>query len=55
MEKIEQDLDSENKIMDIHKSNGKYDDAEKSRIKIEALEKEHEDRVLYEMHQRHKK
>jgi hypothetical protein len=34
LEKIELDLDNENKIMDIHKTNGKYDDAEKSRLKI---------------------
>ena len=38
LEKIEQDLDNENKIMEAHKVNGKYDDAEKSRLKIEALE-----------------
>ena len=55
IEKIEQDLENEVKIMDIHKKNGKYDDAEKSRLKIEALEKEHEDRTLTEMHQRHNK
>ena len=41
--------------MDVHKTNGKYDDAEKSRLKVEALEKEHEERVLYDMHHRHKK
>lgn len=46
LEKIELDLENENKIMDAHKKNGKYDDAEKSRVKIEELEKEHEDRVL---------
>ncbi len=52
---IENDLDQEEKLMHIHKTNSKYDDAEKSRLKIEALEKEHEERVLFDMHQRHKK
>ena len=41
--------------MEIHKTNGKYDEAEKSRVKIEQLEKEHDDRYLFEMHHRHKK
>ena len=27
VEKIEQELDNEEKIMDAHKTNGKYDDA----------------------------
>jgi hypothetical protein len=33
--------------MEIHKTNGKYDEAEKSRVKIEQLEKEHDDRYLF--------
>lgn len=52
---IENDIEQENKIMYVHQKNGNYGDAEKSRIKIETLEKEHETRAIYEMHQRHKR
>lgn len=41
--------------MFVHQKNGNYGDAEKSRVKIESLEKEHDERELFEMHQRHKK
>lgn len=34
IEVIESDLDQEDKLMYVHKTNGKYDDAEKSRLKI---------------------
>ena len=40
--------------MFIHEKNGNYDDAEKSRLKIEQLKKDHEVRSVYEMEQRHK-
>lgn len=55
IEVIENDLEQENKIMFVHQKNGNYGDAEKSRVKIESLEKEHDERELFEMHQRHKK
>lgn len=55
LEKLEQDIENEVKIMEVHKQSGKYDDAEKSRLKVESLEKEHEERVLTEMHQKHKR
>lgn len=55
IEVIENDLDQENKIMFVHQKNGNYGDAEKSRLKIEQLEKEHEERALYDMRLRHKK
>lgn len=55
IEVIANDLEQENKIMFVHQKNGNYGDAEKSRLKIESLEKEHDERALFEMHQRHKK
>jgi hypothetical protein len=36
---IENDLEAEKKLMEIHQVNCNYGDAEKSRLKIERLEK----------------
>ena len=40
--------------MYVHQKNGNYADAEKCRIKIEQLQKDHETRSLYELNIRHK-
>lgn len=41
--------------MDVHKRNGKYAEAEESRLKIEQLQRDLLSRELWEMGQRHKK
>jgi|LakMenEpi03Aug12_release.lakeMendotaPanAssembly.Ray.scaffolds.fasta_scaffold1993307_1 hypothetical protein len=40
--------------MFIHEKNGNYADAEKSRLKMEQLQKDHEARSIYELNVRHK-
>jgi hypothetical protein len=44
VDQLENSIDQEEKLMNIHKSNGKYDEAENSRLKIEQFKKELEAR-----------
>jgi len=47
VDQIESELDKEEKLMNVHKTNGNYADAEASRLKIEQLHKDHQARSLY--------
>ena len=55
IEQLSGDIENEEKIMDVHKANGNYADAEKSRLKIEELRTNLTNRALAEMQQRHRK
>ena len=55
VDKIEAEIDQQSKLMFVHEKNGCYDDAQKCRLKIQQLKKDHEARSVYEMEQRHKR
>lgn len=55
LDQISADIEQQEKIMYVHQKNGNFADAEKSRLKVEQLNKDLEARAIYEMEIRHKK